>query len=169
MLRSPPADRATPEASRTACSTVTVPVPVVGWFSTQGGGSMRLNARWLAVVPLVVLVAVLVGQVTSSRVSAQGRVVTMHDNNAPSPAPPQNLFDPAQGRWRFDGGNVGVGGGEQMVFQSRRGTHHGHTVTSLVGVGGPFPAPVQLRGGTLFASSPTNTAVIQPGQSFTLD
>jgi plastocyanin len=83
--------------------------------------------------------------------------------------PPQNLFDPAQGRWRFDPGNVEVRQGEQIVFQSPPGNHHGHTVTSLVRVGGPFPDPVQLRGGTLFDSSPTNDTVIQPGGSFPLD
>jgi plastocyanin len=126
---------------------------------------MRFRARWLGVVPLVVLGAVLVGgQATSAGVSAQGRrTVTIHDNNAPSPAPPQNLFAPAQGRWQFNPTNLEVRRGEPIVFQSPPGNTHEHTVTSLVRVGSPFAVPVQLQGGTLFDSP-----LIQPGESFTL-
>ncbi len=137
---------------------------------------MRFSARWLRLVPLVVLVAVLLGgQATSAGVSAQGRdddrregrddrnTVVIHDNNAPSP---QVSFDPAQGRWGVSPEHLRVTRGEHIVFRNPAGNFHPHTVTSLVRVDGPFPDPVQFQGGTLFDSSPTPATVIQPGQSY---
>jgi plastocyanin len=144
-------------------------------------------------MPLVVLVAALLWQGTHSSAqllepaelaSQTGRpttMVTIFDNDAPSPAPPQNVFDPEQSFWGFGPHSVLVQQGDLVVFVNPSTNKHAHTVTSLERIGPPFPTPPCTAGtivgsdacravvaaGSLFDSSPT--APIQPGGQFILD
>jgi plastocyanin len=125
---------------------------------------MRFRVQWLGVLALVALGSGLLWQVTSTaEVSAQGRVVTIHDNDAPSPAPPLNLFDPRQAQWRFNPDHVQVRQGESIVFRSQNGNDHPHTVTDLLRTSSPQVIPVSFTAGTRFDSG-----LIQPGGSWPL-
>ena len=126
---------------------------------------MRLSVRWLALAPVVALTAAFLWQATSGGVSAQGgRRVTIQDNNAPSPAPPLNLFDPRQGRWQFNPTNMEIAQGEQIVFQSPPSNDHAHTVTNLRRTSPGNVVPATFVGGDRFDSG-----LIQPGSTWTLD
>ena len=127
---------------------------------------MRIGIRWLGIMAGVAGVAVLLWQVTSTDAVAAGRHVVIKDQEALSP---QVGFDPRQGRWQFNPTNIEVTRGEAVVFDSPLSNIDPHTVTSLVRSGSPFAVPVQFRAGTLFDSSPTDSDLIQPGTSFTLD
>ena len=122
---------------------------------------MRVHFRWLGLVPVLVLAAAALWQATSGGVSAQGRHVTIQDNNAPSP---QQGFDPAQGRWQFNPTNILVTRGEPVVFNSPPSNIHPHTVTDLLRTSPPTTLPVSFTAGTRFDSG-----LIQPGNPFSLD
>ena len=115
----------------------------------------------LALVSLLAFAVTALWQVNGGEVSAQGRHVTIQDNNAPAP---RDAFDPDQGRWRFNPANVEVERGEQVVFKSPPGNDHPHTVTNLRRIGGPDPVPVTFRAGEIFDSGR-----IEPGESWTLE
>src|SRR3954467_3135789 len=127
---------------------------------------MRFWIRWLAVVPIIAVTALLLWQATSTDAVADGRHVTIRDNDALSP---RLGFDPRQGRWQFNPTNIEVTRGEPVVFDSPPSNTDGHTVTSLTRSSSPFALPVQFLGGPRFDSSPTAAQLIQPGTSWTLD
>ncbi len=157
---------------------------------------MRGYFRWIGVVSLFALVTGGVWQVTSSKVDAQVppaapcvvfpgaadgpgaqaqadarrtrviQVVTIQDNNAPSP---QQAFDRRQSRWDYDPEHLVVRHGELVEFRNPRNNDHEHTVTSYIRPGGP--AATTLLVGTLFDSSPPPSATnrIPVGGSCILD
>jgi plastocyanin len=128
---------------------------------------MHVGPRWLGGAVLLALCSGLVWQGTTEGVSAQGRVVTIHDNDAPSP---QVGFDPRQAQWRYNPDHVEVRRGESVTFRSQPNNAHDHTVTQYVRTSPPFPDPVQLQAGLPvgFDSSPTRETLIPPGGSWTL-
>jgi len=122
---------------------------------------MRIQFRWLGLVPVLVLAAAALWQATSEGVSAQGRHVTIQDNNA---LDPRVGFDPAQGRWQFNPTNILVTRGEPVVFNSPSSNADPHTVTDLLRTTPGTTVPASFTGGTRFDSG-----LIQPGNSFSLD
>jgi plastocyanin len=127
---------------------------------------MRLRIRLSVLRTLVAAAVALLWLSTGGEVAAAGRHVVIKDTEALSP---QAGFDPRQGRWQFTPTNIEVTRGEPVVFDSPPSNIDPHTVTSLTRVGSPFAVPVQFVVGTFFDSSRTAAALIQPGESFTLD
>jgi plastocyanin len=118
-------------------------------------------------VPLVTLAAVLLGQAPRAGAepveqAAGTTAVTIFDNDAPG-----MTFDPEQAFWGFGPHNILVRRGDKVVFYNPSSNKHPHTVTSLERVGPPFNNRVDV--GTRFDSSPSAQALVQPGQSFTVD
>src|SRR6476469_2531609 len=105
--------------------------------------------RWLGLVAVVGVAAVLLSLLTSGEAAAAGRHVVIKDTDALSP---QVGFDPRKGRWQFNPTNIEVTQGEPVVFDSPPSNTDPHTVTSLVRAGSPFTKPVAFLGGTVFDS-----------------
>jgi plastocyanin len=112
-------------------------------------------------VTIVGAAAVLLSLSASGEAAADGRHVTIQDNNAPSP---KDGFDPKQGRWQFNPNNIEVERGEPVVFKNPSGNDHPHTVTNLRRTSPATTVPATFVGGDIFDSGNIN-----PGQSFTLD
>src|SRR3954467_3004174 len=116
---------------------------------------MRFWIRWLAVVPIIAVTALLLWQATSTDAVADGRHVTIRDNDALSP---RLGFDPRQGRWQFNPTNIEVTRGEPVVFESTPSNTDPHTVTNLTRTSAPTTVPVSFVAGNIFDSG-----LIQPG------
>ena len=125
---------------------------------------MRLPLRPLALVPVAVLSLGVAWQAVAPTTGAATPTVTMYDNDA---RPPNQGFEPAQGWWGYAPVHLDVRRGEPLLFHNPATNTHPHTVTSITREGPPYVA--SLVAGGRFDSSPAQEALVQPGQSWTLD
>ena len=125
---------------------------------------MRLPLRPLALVPVAVLSLGVAWLAVAPTTGAATPTVTMYDNDA---RPPNQGFEPAQGWWGYAPIHLDVRQGEAVLFQNPATNRHPHTVTSITREGPPYVG--SLVAGGRFDSSPTQEALVQPGQSWTLE
>jgi plastocyanin len=126
---------------------------------------MRVRLGSLIGLPIAVLAVGLAGQLLSGTAAAVSPMVTLYDNDAPSSA---TRFDPAQGWWGFAPFHVEVKRGEPVLFNNPPTNRFAHTVTSFAR-SGATSYDNEMTAGSRFDSSPSRDAVIQPGQSWTLE
>ena len=125
---------------------------------------MRFMLR-VALVPALALAIGAVWAFSAGAASAYTPMVTMIDNDGPTP---NQAVDAAQSYWGYGPTQIVVKKGEQVMFVNPSSNKRNHTVTSIsVAQGGAFENTLQA--GTKFDSSPTRETVVAPGNSWMLD
>jgi len=120
--------------------------------------------RRLAFVPALALALGVTWAATASSAAASTPMVTMFDNDAPTP---NQGIDVGQAYWSYGPGVLHVKKGEQVTFVNPSTNKRPHSVTSISLATTPFENG--LVAGAKFDSSPTRETLVTPGNSWVLD
>lgn len=124
---------------------------------------MRFTRR-LAFVPALVFAVGVAWAASTSVATAYTPMVTMLDNDAPTP---NQGIDPGQGHWGYGPDLITVKKGEQVTFVNPPTNKRPHSVTSISLATTPFENG--LVAGAKFDSSPSRETLVTPGNSWVLD
>ncbi len=125
---------------------------------------MRFVRRF-GFVPALAFAAGVVWAASAGSVWAASPLVTMLDNDAPTP---NNGIDAGQAYWGYGPDVLHVKKGEQVTFMHPASNKRPHSVTSISLGASPFEA-TSLAAGAKFDSSPTRETLVTPGNSWVLD
>ena len=125
---------------------------------------MRLGRRFLVVSALVFALGV-AWSADASTATASTPMVTMIDNDAPTP---NQGIDLGQAYWGYGPQLIHVKKGEQVTFVNPATNKRPHSVTSISLGAAPF-AEGTLQAGAKFDSSPTRETLVTVGNSWVLD
>ena len=124
---------------------------------------MRFVRRF-AFVPALAFAVGLAWAASAGAAAASSPMVTMLDNDAPTP---NQGIDVGQAYWGFGPDVLHVKKGEQVTFVNPTTNKRPHSATSISLGGMPFENT--LTAGAKFDSSPTRETLVTPGNSWVLD